>query len=219
VEPVVEFLKQCCETFGYPALFVIVLLENAGIPVPGETALLVGGFMAGEGTLDIRIVIVCAVVAAVIGDNTGFWLGRRWARPRLQSGRRFLFLTPRALRLAEGYFTRFGVWTIFFARFITGIRVVGALAAGTAGMPWPRFLVANMAGAIVWSVTIGLLGLYFGQNWKVLEKWLGRGGLIALLFIIVAGATYWHFWRSRRRSTESEPASSLSNRQTENLKH
>src|SRR6201987_2170467 len=94
-------------TFGYPVLFAGVLLENAGLPVPGETAVLVAGFLAspaGGGHFNIFLVICLTVVAAVLGDNLGYWLGREWARPRLQAGRRFLFLTPKAAQVAEGYF-------------------------------------------------------------------------------------------------------------------
>jgi thioredoxin reductase (NADPH) len=188
MEAVVEFLKSCAETYGYPVLFAGVLLENAGIPLPGETAVLLAGFLAseaGEHRLRLWLVIVVTVAAAVLGDNLGYWLGRRWARPRLRAGRRFLLLTPRALRLAEGYFERFGTWTIFFARFVAGLRIFGALAAGTAGMPWPRFLVANGAGAVTWAVVISLLGYYFGENFGLLHRWLRNGGMIALGVVIV----------------------------------
>src|SRR5207244_1362988 len=109
-----------------------------------------------------------------------FWLGHRWARPRLQQGRGFLFLTPKTLHLAEGYFERYGAWTIFFARFIAGLRVVGALAAGTAGMAWPRFLVANAAGALAWAVTMGLLGYFFGHSLHLLHEYLRNGAFIVL---------------------------------------
>jgi membrane-associated protein len=174
--------------YGYPVLFCGVLLENAGLPVPGETAVLVAGFLAspaGGSQFQVATVILVTVLAAVLGDNLGFWLGHRLARPKLQSGRRFLFLTPAALELAEGYFARYGLWTIFFARFITGLRVVGALAAGTAGMPWKRFLVANAAGAVAWAVTMTLLGYFFGHSWQLLHRWLGRGGLILLACVVV----------------------------------
>jgi membrane-associated protein len=198
--------KDSYQSYGYPILFAGVMLENAGIPVPGETAVLVGGFLAsaaGNRVFDIRLVIIGTFLAAVVGDNIGFWLGRRWARPRLQTGRRFLFLTPRAFQLAESYFARFGGWTIFVARFVTGLRVVGAVAAGTAGMPWIRFLIANASGAAVWATTISLLGYYFGQHWDRLEEWLGRGGLIALIVVLVLGVFFWH--RFRLRETVAKP--------------
>src|SRR5256885_3137494 len=154
--------------YGYPVLFVGVLLENAGIPVPGETAVLVAGFLAspaGGARFDLGWVIALTFAAAVLGDNLGFWLGRRLARPRLQRGRAFLLLTPQALRAAEGYFARYGTLTVFVARFVTGLRVVAALAAGTAAMPWGRFFLANAGGALAWASTVSLLGHFFGRSW------------------------------------------------------
>lgn len=174
--------------YGYPLLFIGVLLENAGIPVPGETAVLVAGFLsspAGGARFQVEWVILLTVIAAVIGDNVGFWLGQRWARPRLLQGRGFLFLTPKTLELAERYFHRYGSWTVFFARFITGLRVVGALAAGTSGMHWRRFLFANAGGAIAWATTMCLLGYFFGHSWDLLHRWLGRGGLVIAGCVVV----------------------------------
>jgi membrane protein DedA with SNARE-associated domain len=194
-------ILEYLHTYGYPVLFLGVMLENAGIPVPGETAVLLAGFLASAASdhvFNIWVVIAITVLAATLGDNMGYWLGREVARPRLQKGKGFLFLTPRTLQIAEGYFQRYGVWTIFFARFITGIRVIGALAAGTAGMPWPRFFLANASGALLWATTISLLGYYFGENWERLEKWLGRGGLIALTIVLLIGVPY--LWRRLRVS-------------------
>jgi membrane protein DedA with SNARE-associated domain len=193
---VLEYLHTYLLTYGYPVLFAGVMLENAGLPIPGETAVLLAGFLAsaaGDRVFDIRLVIALTALAATLGDNMGYWLGREFARPRLQRGRGFLFLTPRTLEVAEGYFRVYGVWTIFFARFVTGIRVIGALAAGTAGMPWPRFFLANASGALLWATAISLLGYFFGENWQRLEKWLGRGGLIALTIVLLIGVPYlWH---------------------------
>ncbi len=198
--------------YGYPVLFAGVMLENAGVPVPGETAVLVAGFLAspaGGGHFHLAWVIVLTVLAAVIGDNLGYWLGYRWARPRLKQGRRFLVLTPKTLQLAEGYFHRYGVWTIFFARFITGIRVVGALAAGTAGMAWPRFLVANAGGALAWAVTMSLLGFFFGHSLELLKRWVGGSGLILLCgFIVLVGLPLlWRRWRKLPPVADSSPPS------------
>jgi membrane-associated protein len=188
METIKAFIEEQLGVYGYPVLFAVVLLENAGIPLPGETAVLLAGYLSSPtagARLQVHWVILVATLAAVIGDNVGFWLGHRFARPRLQQGRRFLFLTPTTLQLAEGYFERFGVWTIFFARFIAGLRIVGALAAGTAGMAWPRFLAANAAGALAWATTMGLLGHFVGRSVEVFLAWVGRGGLIVLGCVIV----------------------------------
>jgi membrane-associated protein len=206
--------RALCEQYGYIVLVLGVMLENAGIPVPGETALIGAGLLASEAggrCFDIRLVIGLTVVAAVIGDNIGFWLGHRFARPRLQRGKGLLLLNQRTLAIAEGYFHAWGSWTIFFARFITGIRVIGALAAGTAGMPWRRFLAANVLGAIAWATTFGLLGFYFGENWQLLEKWIGRTGLILAGLVILGIVLIWHYhgagrWIGKKQDPQPETA-------------
>ena len=186
--------------YGYPVLFLLVFAESAGLPVPGETAVLAGAVLASrpESHLKIEWVIVTVIAAAVLGDNLGFWAGHRWARPRLRSGKRFLFLTPQALQTVEGYFEHYGAMTVAIARFVAGLRVVAALAAGTSGMPWPRFLVANLVGAVAWGVTMSLLGYFFGQSWEALHHWMGRGALlIAGCVVLIVGVPY--LWRRLRR--------------------
>jgi len=214
VEEFFNLFQDWYAAYGYPVLFFGVLLENAGIPVPGETAVLVAGFLASPAydgdRFNLFWVMILTFIAAVLGDNLGFWLGRRFARGRLQQGKRFLFLTPRSLLMAEGYFDRYGLWTIFFARFVTGIRVVGAMAAGTAGMKWPRFLVANAGGAVAWSITMTLLGYFFGHSFHLLHKWLGRGSLIILAVVIVLAVALYarHYLRKRAQLRAGEPGAS-----------
>jgi membrane protein DedA with SNARE-associated domain len=193
--------------YGYPILFLGVLVENAGVPVPGETAVLVAGFLAspaGGARFNLGCVIAVTFAAAVLGDNLGFWLGRRFARPRLERGRGFLLLTPKALRVAEDYFARYGTSTVFVARFVTGLRVVAALAAGTAGMPWPRFLLANAAGALVWASTISLLGYFFGRSWQLLHHWLSWGSWIILGCVVLA-VGLWHLRVRLRQRGQRTP--------------
>ncbi len=200
MDEIFQALAGWLSLYGYPILFAAVLAETAGLPVPGETAVLLAGLLASRpgSPLSLVWVMVVAAVAAVLGDNLGFWLGRRWARRRLQQGKRFLFLTPRTLLVVEGYFEHYGTLTIFFARFIAGLRVVAALAAGTSRMAWPRFLLANAGGAVAWAVSMSLLGYYCGQSWHALHKWLGRGGLILLgCAVLLLGLPY--LWRRVQR--------------------
>lgn len=215
MEELVKRFAEWYQDYGYPVLFFGVMLENAGIPVPGETAVLVAGFLCSDAgkqflgsqahthQLSLTWVILLTIAAAVLGDNLGYWLGRRFARPRLLVSKRFLFLTPLVLEKFEAYFHRFGTWTIFFARFITGLRVVGAMAAGTAGMPWRHFLFANAAGACVWATAISLVGYYSGEYLPTVAKWLGRSGMIALAAIILA-AVLFYFWRKWSRRMEQQ---------------
>jgi membrane protein DedA with SNARE-associated domain len=205
-----EALTSWLSAYGYPVLFAAVFAESAGVPVPGETAVLTAGLLASRpgSPLSLTWVIVITILAAVLGDNLGFWVGRRWARGRLQQGKRFLILTPAALQAVEGYFTHYGSLTIFFARFVTGLRVVAALAAGTSGMTWPRFLLANAGGAAVWAVAMSLLGYFFGQSWEALHKWLGRGALLILACVaLLAGLAY--LWRRFQRQPAGSWARAL----------
>lgn len=192
--------------YGYPVLFLGVLLESAGVPVPGEAATLVAGFLAspaGGARFRLGLVIALAFAAAVVGDNAGFWLGRRLARPRLRRGQGFLVLTPQAMRTVEAYFERYGTWTVLLGRFVTGLRVIVALAAGTAGMPWSRFLPANAAGALAWASAVGLLGYFFGRSWEVLHHWLSWGSWIVLGGICLVAA-FMYFWGGRGRRQNSD---------------
>jgi membrane-associated protein len=201
--PALDWLADLYASYGYPVLFLIVFLENAGLPVPGETAVLSAGFLAspvGQGRFHLGWVIVVAFLAAVLGDNFGYWVGRRVARPRLQRGRALLFLTPQRLARAETYFHRYGLATIFVARFVTGLRVIAAPAAGASGMPWPRFLSAQVAGAVAWSTSMGLIGFYFGHAWQQLEHWMGVGawallGTLLVVFVIWK-LVQWHRHRT-----------------------
>ena len=195
-----EALLGWYAAYGYPVLFLAVLLENAGLPVPGETSVLVAAFLAspaGGERFNLIWVIVLTCLAAIVGDNIGYWLGRRFARPWLQRGRGFLFLTPERFHKAEGYFTRYGAGTVFGARFVAGLRVVAAPAAGAAGMHWPRFFVANAAGALAWAVTVALLGYFLGRSWELLHDWLRWGSWIGLGIIAMVLLIY--LWRTREK--------------------
>ncbi|MDB5312048.1 MAG: yohD [Gemmataceae bacterium] len=196
---------------GYWVLFLGVMLENAGIPLPGETALLAAAVLSspeGGGRLHLWTVIAVAATGAVIGDNLGYWVGREWARARIERGKRFLFLTPARVARAERYFAKYGAATVFFGRFVALLRIVAGPAAGVAGMPWWRFFLANAAGALVWATAISLLGYFLGGAWDALHRWLGWGAW-AIAGTIVLVAVVWHFlpYFSRGRAAgDAQPA-------------
>ena len=173
--------------YGYAALFIGVFLESLGIPVPGETVLLAAGFFCKQGTLRLGFVIPCAIVAAIFGDNFGYLIGRKGGRSFVERRGKYIGLSPQRLAKVETHFREHGARTIFFARFISGLRVIAALAAGVTHVPWPTFLLFNAAGAIVWGTAIALLGYLFGQSWSLLEHWVGGAGLVLLDLVIAAG--------------------------------
>src|SRR5438093_5449528 len=193
-----QLIEQYMLAYGYWAVFFGVMLENAGIPVPGETILLIAGYFAATGEFHIALVMLVAATGAVIGDNIGFAIGHHYGRAVLLRLGRFVFLTPKRVKHMEDYFERHGNKTILVARFITGLRVFAALLAGASRkMPWRVFVLYNMAGAVLWSVVITTLGYLFGASLPLLVKWVGRSGTILLIAAVVIGVIAWRVRRHR----------------------
>ena len=178
-------------------VFLGVFLENAGLPVPGETALLAGAALARFGRLSLPWVIVTAIGGATLGDNLGFLVGRHGGRALAERHGWKIGLNARRLAQFDRYFERHGAKTVFIARFVTGLRVFGALLAGGSGLPWRKFLFYNATGAVVWASAIGAAGYLLAYSWETLERWIGRSGLIALA--LVAAIAVVVFVRYRRQ--------------------
>jgi membrane protein DedA with SNARE-associated domain len=171
--------------YGYAVVFVGVFLENAGLPVPGETALLAGAALSRSGALFLPWVIATAIAAAIFGDNIGFLIGRRGGRVLLDRFGSKLGLTPDRLVEFDRFFDKHGAKTVFIARFVTGLRVVGAVLAGASGLPWGRFLLYNATGAVAWATTFGAVGYFLAYSWETLEEWIGRSGLALLAAVAI----------------------------------
>ena len=193
-----QLIEHYMLLYGYWAVFFGVMLENAGVPVPGETILLIAGYFASTGKFHLGLVMLIAATGAVIGDNIGFAIGHHFGRSVLLRVGRFFFLTPKRFEYMENYFERHGNKTILVARFITGLRVFAALLAGASKMPWRVFIVFNVAGAVLWSVVITTLGYLFGQSLPLLVKWVGRSGTVLLISAIVIGIIVWRVRKHRQ---------------------
>ena len=191
-----EWLLDLFARYGYAVVFGGVFLENTGLPVPGETALLAGAALAHFGQLSLLRVIATAIAGAILGDNLGFFIGRRGGRQIAERHGWRIGLTRERLLEFDRFFDRHGPKTVFAARFITGLRVVGAVLAGGSGMAWPVFLVYNASGALVWCTAVACAGYSLAYSWATLERWIGRSGLIALALVVAIGII--GFVRARR---------------------
>jgi membrane protein DedA with SNARE-associated domain len=178
-----EWLVDLFARYGYAVVFAGVFLENTGLPVPGETVLLAGAAMAQFGRLSLPWVIVTAVAAAMLGDNLGFLIGRCCGRGLAETYGSRIGLTRARLAQFDRFFTQYGGRTVFIARFITGLRVFGAVLAGASGLRWPVFLVYNASGAVVWCIAVATAGYTLAYSWDTLERWIGRTGLIGLALV------------------------------------
>jgi membrane protein DedA with SNARE-associated domain len=179
--------------YGLLALFLIVMLESAGVPLPGETALVAAGVFASRGELNIAAVIIAAAAAAIIGDNLGYWVGRTGGRSVLARWT----VTSRTLPWAEGFFERHGPKTSFFGRFFSILRVTAAWMAGVSRMRWWTFFLWNAAGGICWALLVGLVAYLFGQAAADAIAKYGLIGGALIVALALAGLVGFHFWRKR----------------------
>lgn len=187
---------------AYLVLGLLVGGESSGLPLPGETALIAAAILAHDGSLSITAVIAIAAAAAIIGDNIGFVIGRRVGRRLWTWDGPFHARRLRLLEMGEVFFQRHGVKAVALARFVTGVRVVGAWIAGATHMPWPRFLVANAIGGIAWAVAIGVAGYLAGHAVVTVIERVGVGAGIAVV-VVVAGLIFVAARRHRRHVEES----------------
>ncbi len=193
-----EMLRMAVIHYGYWAVAVVLLLENIGLPLPGETILLVASFSAfSQRELQLSWIILVATIVTTIGGSLGFALGHHGGRPLLENYSRLFRISPATLTRGESLFSRYGGVTIFFARFVFGLRVVAGPLAGVLGMPWRSFLIFNFLGAAAWVSVISSAGYLFGQHFGRLERAMRRFDLALLILAIVAIAVWW--WRNRRR--------------------
>jgi len=178
------FLHQLMTTYGLWALFGIVMLESMGLPLPGETALVSAALYGGAtGHFALWEVIAVAFAGAVVGDSAGYWIGRTLGFRLLARYGRHVRITEDRLKIGRYLFRRHGGKIVFFGRFVALLRVLAALLAGANHMPWPRFLVMNAAGGLVWAATFATAAYVFGDRVSRLEGPIA----IALLAVVAAG--------------------------------
>ena len=196
-EPFFDLLRQFFADYGYWTLVVILLAENAGLPLPGETTLLFASFLAySERELHLGYIILFGVIACTLGDNLGYALGRRGGRPLLDRYQRFFRIRQETIARGERLFEQHGAAAIFLARFLFGMRIIAGPLAGVLHMPWRRFLLFNFLGASAWVTAIACLGYLFGRHCETLLHYL-KGAQLAVL--VLGALVAWVLWRRRRR--------------------
>jgi membrane protein DedA with SNARE-associated domain len=181
-------------------------MESLGVPVPGETSLVIGAVVAAQGHLAPWGVALAGFGGAVVGDNTGYWVGRRWG-PRLLTvrGIRRLYSPERRAR-AESLFERRGWIAVFFGRFVALLRIFAGPLAGSHRMPWPRFLVANASGGAVWVAAVTTVGLLLGSNLGRAIRLVSRAGYAGLAIAVILAAGFGIRYLRRRRRERSHRA-------------
>jgi undecaprenyl-diphosphatase len=180
IAPVLGSILTFTAAAGYPLLFLLVMAESGGIPVPGETALIAAGAFAASGKLSLPLVIAVAATAAIVGDNLGFAVARRVGPGLLRRPGPFARHRRTAAELGEPFFARHGPKAVFLGRWFIGLRTWTSWLAGASGMSWPRFVLWNALGGIGWATSVGLVAYLVGQSSGTTFTLIGLVGMVAI---------------------------------------
>lgn len=198
---VLHKLEPALDKYGYAAVAGLVLIEDFGVPVPGETVLILGAVYAGAGRLNVFLVGLLAFLGAIIGDNIGFAIGHFGGRRLVERFGRYIFLTRERLSRATGFFERHGGKVITVARFVEGLRQANGIIAGITGMHWARFLGFNALGAALWVAVWTSVGYFSGSHIKEIYREATRYDTYLAIAVGVALIAYLAraLYRHRRR--------------------
>lgn len=202
----VHHLHEYLATYGYFAIFVIVGLESAGIPMPGETVLVAAAILAGEGKLHLYGVIGAAAAGAIVGDNCGYWVGREFGFPLIYRFGHYVRLDERRLKLGQYLFLKHGGKIVFFGRFVAILRAFAAFLAGVNRYSWEHFFLANAAGGIVWATIFGCGGYFLGKAFEVYARPVG---LSVLAVVVIGSLVSARFVRRHEQALEEEAERAL----------
>ena len=205
--PLSEELSILIAAYGCWFIAGIIALESMGIPLPGETALVLAALYAGTThNLNIATVVFAAAAGAVIGDSAGFWIGRHVGYPLALRYGRYIGLTPGRIKLGQYLFLLHGGKVVFFGRFVALLRVLAAFLAGTNRMPFTRFVVYNVTGGIIWAMVFGFGTYLLGDQVQRLFGAVGVTGLIVAFIVILIAITFFLRHHEARLQQEAERA-------------
>jgi undecaprenyl-diphosphatase len=185
---------------AYFGLFALVGIEAAGIPVPGETALIAAGVLASHGDVKIELVILLAGLASILGDNVGYLIGRTGGRRLLERPGLLEHHRRQVLEHGEPFFARHGPKAVFHGRWVAGLRIAAARLAGINRMPWRRFVFWNALGGVTWATSVGLLAYLLGPPAEKIFRTVGLVG-VSLAVLALAGFVLWRRARARRAAS------------------
>ncbi len=181
----VQALAPIINQYGYLAVGGFILLEDFGIPVPGETILITSAIFSVIGHLNIILVILIAIAGAIIGDNIGFAIGDFGGRKLIEKYGKYLFITPAKLDKLEAFFNKKGGAIVIIARFIEGLRQTNGIIAGISEMSWLKFIIYNSIGAILWVNTWALIGYFAADHINTLLKYQTYFTFISIIAILI----------------------------------
>jgi membrane protein DedA with SNARE-associated domain len=206
-----DFILSLIQTYGYWVVFLGILVECTGFPFPGETVLLIGSIAAAQGHMNIVVVIFLAATAAILGDNFGYWIGRKLGRDFLFGKlQKWKIMKAHEIKKAEKTFLKYGSATIFIGRFTPLLRIYAALLAGIFEIPYKIFFTLNVIGGIAWATLMGSLGYTLGRNVGHLTQAVNNIQILGVILVIAPFAwwlikKYFRRWRRGYRWLQVKP--------------
>lgn len=194
VEQLARAAVSLIETLGYWGIFIGMTIESACIPLPSEVIMLFGGFLVAVGTFNFWFVAAAGVLGNVAGSVLTYWIGANGGRSILLKYGRYVLINPEHLDKAERWFSRYGDWTVFFARNLPVIRTFISLPAGLARMNFAKFFIYTFVGCIPWNLALTLVGFKLGENWPLIEPYF-RPVSYVILLVLIAGVI-WFFYKN-----------------------
>jgi membrane-associated protein len=202
-----DMIRGLLTSWGYWAVLLALLGESAGLPIPGETTLMFASFLAHKGTgLHIYWVIVTGIGAAVFGDNFGFFLGRKFGRTFIRWAKKLFRLDDEDVNAARDLIHRHGGRTIFFSRFIFGLRTIAGPLAGSLDMRWPRFLKYNVLGAATWVMAMSFTGYGFANEFETLLGYIEKASWAFAAGLFLFGYIVWRRQKAKFEAREHRRA-------------
>ena len=189
-------LTGLLQTYTYPVLLLLVLLESLGVPLPGEIALVTAAAYASHGRISITVVIALAAIGASVGGVLGYWIGVKGGLPLITRYGSYVGVRKSHVEKAHAFFERNGSKTILFGRFIAVLRTWAAVIAGAACMSFSKFVTYNTIGSVVWAIVFGALGYYFGRDLPLLERYISRASF-GIFAIAAVGLAVFLIYRRR----------------------
>jgi membrane protein DedA with SNARE-associated domain/membrane-associated phospholipid phosphatase len=213
-----DIVNQWVAQYGYALVGAFLLIEAAGLPIPGETALVTAAALAGRGTLSILGVVIAGICGTIAGGHAGYWIGHRGGTTLVQRHGRWIGLNEERLAKTHAFFAHHGAKTVALGRFVAFLRSFIGIFAGLSEMPQRVFALYNALGGIVWVMTFSVLGYAFGRNLPRLIRYIGRVSLLVALLIalVVAIVALWR-WFEKNRSTVVASLDERYERDTEDM--
>jgi membrane protein DedA with SNARE-associated domain len=202
VDLMLETVILWITTYGYIALFLMLMLGVVGLPIPDETLMVFSGYLIQRGTFHGPQTFLTALCGSVCGITLSYMIGRTFGLPVINRYGKYVHFTPARLELVLKWFERVGHWALFIGYYIAGVRHFSAVVAGTSGLSWPKFALYAYAGAAVWVATFLTIGYYVGEKWEAIAEQVHHNltWVSAVVLSIAAAYFLYRWWSNRQRA-------------------